>query len=74
MLHIDQLTLQIPGLSREEARRLADAVGALLAERLPPDAPPRHLGHLYLRLPLPAATSREQLAGLIADAILERVA
>lgn len=74
MLHIDELTLQIPGLTREEARRLAQAVGELLAERLPPETPPRHLGRLYLRLPLPAATSRDQLAGLIADAILERVA
>lgn len=74
MLQVDELTLQIPGLTREEARHLAQAVGDLLAERVPPDAPPRHLGRLYLRLPLPAATPREQLAELIVDAILESVA
>ncbi len=69
--HIDRLILQIPGLTKDQARTLGAEVADRLAERLPEDVRSRQLGALNVRLTLPATTPRDQLAGPIVDAIIE---
>lgn len=73
MVRIDDLHLQIPGLTGEEARRLGEDVAERLAERTPTHGTQLHLGAVDLRLTVPPGTAHSNLASLVADAILKRL-
>jgi hypothetical protein len=70
-VHIDSLTLRVPGLTTTEARDLGRAVVNKVAAQVPARSTPLHLGALDLRVTLPPGTRRDQMAAHIADAILE---
>ena len=71
MIEIEQLRLLVPGLTRQEARRLGKDVAQRLAERMPLHARPVHLGALELKLSIPRETSQGRLADLIVDQMPE---
>jgi len=72
-IRIEELHLRVPGLSREEARRLAEDVARLVAEALPASGRSERLGALDIRTSIPSATPRDRLASLIAGSILEKL-
>lgn len=68
-LTIRDLRLRVPGLGREEARRLGEAVARELAANPPAASGPRQLGALDLRVPGAAAGGTQQLASQIAASL-----
>ena len=72
-VQIEDLHLQIPGISREEGRGIGEDVAENLAASLPGQGKRQHLGALNLRLNVPVGTPRDQMAKLIALAILEKL-
>jgi hypothetical protein len=66
-LHVEQLTLRVPGLSRAEGRRLAELVGAGLS-RIPAGGEDVHAVRLAID-----ARAGERLDGL-AERIAEQLA
>ena len=72
-IRIEELRLRIPGLSVEEARQVGQSIAQHLAESIPASGRTEHLGALVMRTAIPAGTPREQLAGVIARAILENL-
>jgi hypothetical protein len=68
-IRIDELHLRVPGLGREEARRLGEEVARRLAEELPREGRPQRLASLDLRTSVPATTPRAGLADAIVRAI-----
>jgi len=70
---IEELVLRVPGLTVDEARRLAADVARRVAERLPAATRPLHLGALDLRITVPRGTPRSELAATLATQIVERV-
>lgn len=69
-LGIKELHLRVPGLSAEEGRKLGQEVVQRVADRLPASDRPRRLEALGLCATVPEGTSRDQMASLIAEAIL----
>lgn len=71
-VRIDHLHLRIPGLSPEEAERLAREVAGRLADRLGALDLEREirLGALDLRLEMPPGASRETLVEMIVERVL----
>ena len=72
-VRIDELSLRVPGISTEEARRLGEDVARRIASALPPDGRTEHLGALDLRVSIPHGMPRDQLAIAIARGILEKM-
>jgi hypothetical protein len=70
---IDNLHLQIPGRTPQEAHQLANEAAQRLAGRLPEQMTALHLGALDLRLTIPPDTPKNQMADLIVEAILKRI-
>ena len=70
---IETLHLRIPGLSREEARRTGEGVAQRVSLDLPAYGKNQRLGALNLRVNLPVGTPRDQIAKLIALALLEKL-
>ncbi len=68
-IRIDELHLRVPGLGREEARRLGEEVARRLSRELPPTVRPQRLSSLDLRAAVPAGTPREKLADAIVLAV-----
>ena len=68
-IRIDELHLRVPGLSREEARRLGEEVALRLAKDLQGSVRPQLLGSLELRMTAAHGASRDELTRQIADAI-----
>jgi hypothetical protein len=68
-MQIDHLRLRIPGLNRVEAERLRIDVQTLIYRYLPEEVARCRLGALNLKIRVPHATPREQLAELIARQI-----
>jgi len=69
-LHIEQLCLRVPGLTKQEAHRLAEEVAHRVADALPAEHSVRHLGMLDLRISIPQGVPKELLAERIAERIL----
>jgi GGDEF domain-containing protein len=72
-VQIDKLQLRLPGLGREEARRVGAEVAQRLSESLPKSGKKERLGALTMRVKLPRGTRRDQIANLAARSILERL-
>ena len=72
-VEIETLHLRLPGLSREEARRAGEEVAERVSLELPAYGKQQQLGALDLRVKLPVGTPRDQIAKLIALAILEKL-
>ncbi len=72
-VQIDRLHLRIAGLSREEVTRLGADVAEHIAQSLPSDGRREHLGALDMRVSIRQGTPQDQLARLIARAILENL-
>jgi hypothetical protein len=70
-VHIGRLRVRVPGLSRDEAGRVAADAVQRVADRLPPDGATRHLGRVTLRVPVAAGSSRETVVAAVARAIGE---
>jgi hypothetical protein len=70
---IEKLHLRIPGLSREEARRMGEDVAQRISESLPAKGRRERLGALEMRVRIQPETSRDGLARLIAQSILEKL-
>jgi hypothetical protein len=66
---IRDLRLRVPGLGREEARRLGEAVARELAENPPAVTGPRELGAVDLRVHAAAGLGTQQLASQIAASL-----
>ena len=69
---IDRLTLSVPGLTAEEARRLAEMVGVRLSADARPFAPVR-AGPLRVAVTAPAGRDLGRLADAIAAEILRNL-
>ena len=72
-VEIETLHLRIPGLSREEARRAGEEVAQRVSLALPEYGRKQRLGAIDLRVNLPVGTPRDQIAKLLALAILEKL-
>ena len=72
-VEIETLHLRIPGLSREDARRAGEEVAQRVSLELPAYGKKQRLGAINLRVNLPVGTPRDQIAKLIALAILEKL-
>lgn len=68
-LTIRDLRIRVPGLGREEARRLGEAVARELAQHPPAAAQNRELGSIQLRVPGSPARGTQQLASHIAASL-----
>lgn len=72
-VQIGKLHLRIPGVSREDAWCLGENVAHHMAQNLPSTARSEKLGALDIRVTLRPATSRGQIARLVAKAVLEKL-
>jgi hypothetical protein len=72
-LYIEEMVLQVPGLTPEEARRVGEEVARRLALALPDTSVVENLAVLDLRVALPPNMPRERMAEEIAKAILGRL-
>jgi len=68
---IDELVLRVPGLSADDARRVAADVARRVGHGLAAALPAASLGALELRVEVPAGTPPELLAERLAHAILK---
>lgn len=72
-VQIENLHLRIPGVSREEGRRMGHEVAEQISQSLPADGKREQLGAVTMRVKLPIGTPRDQIAKLIALSILEKL-
>lgn len=70
-IHIENLTLRIPGRTQEQGREVGAAVKRQLAERLPAGVRNRRIDTVNLQVTARPGTSSEAMATLIVDAILK---
>lgn len=70
-LHIDWLSLRVPGLDEHDARILVGEIAAAIADHLGPEARLRDLSALDARITIPPDTPRTQMAARIAAAIVD---
>ena len=68
-IHIAKLRLKVPGATRAEGGRLAEAVALQLSRQLPGAARPQHIDSLHVRLNLPVNSPGDRLAATIASRI-----
>ena len=68
-VQIEQLQLNIPGLSQEAANILGRDVVKRLGRKLPPKLRESRLSSLQVKVNIPQGTPRELLAEIIADQI-----
>jgi Mg2+/Co2+ transporter CorB len=73
VVRIDGLLLRLPGLSEEEARRVAGEVMQRIAERIPDAGKEFNFGRLDLRISVPQGIGRDRLAKEIAQEILRKL-
>ena len=66
---IEQMQLNIPGLSQEAANILGRDVVSRLGRKLPPKVRESRLSSLRIKVNIPQGTPRELLAEIIADQI-----
>jgi hypothetical protein len=72
-VEIGKLHLRVPGLSRGEAQHLGNEVAHHIAQRLPSTGRREQFGAIDMRVRIHSGTLRDQLARLIAQAILEEL-
>ncbi len=73
VLLIRELGLRVTGLSAEQGRGFAQEVARRIAAGLPGSVRPQRLGALDLHIALPPETLPDQLASLVAKAVLEKL-
>jgi len=73
VIRIDELRLRVPGLSEDEARKLAVEVTRRIAERILEAGKEFSLGRLDLRISVPQGIGRDRLAKEISEEILRRL-
>jgi len=66
---IDELCLNIPGLSREAATMVGNDVIRIVSNRLPEKFNARRISNLHVQVNIPQGTSENQLAEIIAEQI-----
>jgi hypothetical protein len=69
-VHIGELKLRVPGISRLAARELGRQVASEIAAALQPGTRISDVGAVRIRVAMPAGTSPEQMPARIARAIL----
>lgn len=69
-VRINELRLRVPGMHAEEGRSFGEDVVRCIAEALPRPMNSRRFGALNLKANVPAGTPRNQIAGVVAKAIL----
>jgi hypothetical protein len=74
MTQIESLVLQITGIDKENGRRLGEAVSRNLAANLPEGLKNRDLKTVNVQVTMPPGTSQDQMAHLIAKAIIRQIA
>ncbi|WP_204141047.1 hypothetical protein [Halomicronema sp. CCY15110] len=72
-IHIESLLLQLPGVTADESRQLAQQVAQILAEDARPRPYPQQIGALNVRIEIPTGLPRDRLAHEIAAAIAARL-
>ena len=72
-VQIAKLHLRIPGLSRAAAERMGADVAHHVAQGLPASGRRERLGALAMRVSIQPGTSRDGLAKLIAQSIVEKL-
>jgi hypothetical protein len=72
LVHIQELRLRAPGLTREQARHLGEALARRLAN-LQPAANRRNIAGLAVNVRPPASASIDTMADAIADGIRRRL-
>ena len=72
-VQIENLNLRVPGLSREDGRKMGEEVAERVAASLPASGKRYRLGALDLRVNVPVGTPGDQIAKLIALSILEKL-
>jgi hypothetical protein len=72
-VQIGELRLRIPGVSREEAKRMGQDVAQRVSESLPARGRSEHLGAVDMRVSVQKGTPRDQIARLITRSILEKL-
>ena len=68
-VQIEQMQLNIPGLSQEAANILGRDVVRRVGQKLPPKIRENRLSNLQVKVDIPQGTPRELLAEIIADQI-----
>lgn len=69
-VRVNELQLRVPGMSTEEGRVFGEDVVRRVVATLPQQMNPRQLGTLNLKVRVPAGTPHNQIAGVVAKAIL----
>ncbi len=69
-VHIEKLTLRLPGNNPTEAQRVAEEVTRRLSENLPASVRNSRMDRLNLKVTIPAGTPPESMADFIAESIL----
>jgi hypothetical protein len=70
-IRIDNLHLNVPHMSGEQAHRLAHDVTQHIADSLPDQIKSRDLGLLKLNLTVPKGADQSQISVLVAQAIVQ---
>ena len=74
LLEIETIQLRIPGLSRPEARRVGVDIVERVSKEIPAHGPKQRLGKVQMQISVPVGASSDQIAKLVAQAILEKLA
>jgi hypothetical protein len=70
IVRINELRLRVTGMSAEEGRVLGQEVADRVSEEMSCRTSPQQLGALNITVPVPAGTPRNNIAPLVAQAIL----
>lgn len=73
MVEIQNMVMQLPGVSAEEGQQLSQAVMQRVSSQLPASMGDRYLPSLDLRVQLPAGTSKGDWAAIISDSIVRQI-
>ena len=72
-VRIDELSLRVAGLSRDEAHAVGREVADRLADGLADRGAAAHLGRVDLRVRAPRGAGADRLAGVVVRTVLERL-
>jgi hypothetical protein len=72
-VHINELSLRIPGVNIEESGNIGAEVARRLADNLPDSFNKSSFTNVNLKVSIPQGTSRQEVTRLISEAILQRL-
>ena len=73
MIQIDEMIIRVPGLGKDEARELGEAVATNLAAELPDDFDSRQVNELNVGFSLPVGMSKAMMPEYISKQILQQL-